>query len=45
MLSDGKDKNNSKFFITLSKYQELDGKKVAFGKIIKNIEILDLFNN
>ena len=41
MANCGKDTNASQFFICLSECNHLDGKHVAFGQIIKNVELLD----
>ena len=40
MDNDGKNKNNSKFLITLKHIPWFDGKHVVFGQIINGIEIL-----
>lgn len=43
MANTGKNSNTSQFFITCKKAPWLDGNNVAFGKVIKNTElILDL---
>ena len=41
MDNDGKNKNNSKFIITLKYIPWFDGKHVVFGQIIKGLEILN----
>jgi cyclophilin family peptidyl-prolyl cis-trans isomerase/FKBP-type peptidyl-prolyl cis-trans isomerase len=45
MDNDGKNKNNSKFLITLKYIPWFDGKHVVFGQIIKGMEILDQIEN
>ena len=40
MDNDGKNKNNSKFLITLKHIPWFDGKHVVFGQIIKGMEII-----
>lgn len=41
----GKNTNGSQFFITFKKTEWLDKKHVVFGKVIKNIEYLDILEN
>lgn len=38
MANRGKNTNGSQFFITLGKAQHLDGKHVAFGSVVRNME-------
>jgi len=46
MANSGKNTNTSQFFISLtSDGSKLNGKHVAFGKVISGIEILDKINN
>ena len=40
MDNDGKNKNNSKFLITLKHIPWFDGKHVVFGQVIKGMEII-----
>ena len=40
MDNDGKNKNNSKFFITLKHIPWFDGKHVVFGQVVNGIEII-----
>jgi len=40
MANHGPDTNNSQFYITLVKARWLDGKHVAFGKIVKGMDVI-----
>ena len=45
MDNDGKNKNNSKFLITLKHIPWFDGKHVVFGQVINGMEIIDQIEN
>ena len=45
MDNDGKNKNNSKFFITLNHIPWFDGKHVIFGQIINGMDIIEQIEN
>ena len=41
MASKGPNQNGSEFFITLKQLPQFNGKNTVFGKIVKNMDILD----
>ena len=45
MDNDGKNKNNSKFLITLNHIPWFDGKHVVFGQVINGMEIIEQIEN
>jgi cyclophilin family peptidyl-prolyl cis-trans isomerase len=45
MCSNGPHTNGSQYFITLKEIPFLDGKKVAFGRVIVGLEVLTMLNN
>ena len=45
MANAGPNTNSSQFFVTFKETAWLDGKHVVFGKVSKNIELLDKIEN
>ena len=41
MANSGKNSNSSQFFVTFAPCPSLDGKHVAFGRVVKGFEVLD----
>jgi len=45
MANTGRHKNGSQFYVSLDKLAWLDGRKVAFGRVIEGIRVLRALNN
>jgi peptidylprolyl isomerase len=44
MANSGKNTNSSQFFFSLAPLPKLDGKHVAFGKVIEGLDVLKQIN-
>ena len=41
MANSGKNSNSSQFFVTFAACPALDGKHVAFGRVVRGLDVLD----